>query len=188
MGHMPRTPDYIELPTTRDRITRAIDDELRAHLNERIAELTAAGLANEDARAQALREFGDLDAAKRDLRRIDELAAGTTRFLNAADDLATDIWRTVRSLVRRPGFAAVAILTLALGIGANAVMSASWIACCSAHHPISVRLTRSSASDSTRHSATVVASSGSAARSPRFNCSPRTRGSSRTSPRTRTAR
>ena len=122
IGRKPRSADYIELPPTRQRIERAIDDELRAHIDERVAELTAAGVAPGDARAQALREFGDLEAARQELRRIDELAATTSSVYESLRDLGVDLWRTGRSLLRRPGFAAVSILTLALGLGANAVM------------------------------------------------------------------
>ena len=46
IGRKPRSADYIELPPTRQRIEHAIDDELLAHIDERVAELTAAGPAS----------------------------------------------------------------------------------------------------------------------------------------------
>ena len=136
MGHMPRTPDYIQLPTTRDRITRAIDDELRAH--SRCTDRRADGGGPREygyAREQALREFGDLDAAKRDLRRIDELAAGTTRFSDAADDLAAYIGapdgRSLGGQASRPSRSSHS----RSGSAPTPSCSASWIACCPSPPP-----------------------------------------------------
>jgi predicted permease len=112
----------VELPPRADRIARAIDDELRSHLEERVSELVANGTRKETAWAQALGEFGDVESARRDLRRIDERSARRTNASEMALELGSDLWRTVRSLIRRPAFSATAIVTLALGIGANAVM------------------------------------------------------------------
>ena len=120
--HRKKLSSLIELPSRSDRIDRAIDDELRAHLDERIAELTANGVSGEAARAQALYEFGDVDSARRDLRRIDERSARRIDLSEWIVDLGSDVWRTVRSLARRPAFTLTATMTLALGIGVNAVM------------------------------------------------------------------
>jgi hypothetical protein len=114
--------DDVELPQTRQRIGRAVDDELQAHLDERIAELVRAGMGAEAAAEQAHREFGDVNEARAELREIDEEAARVASLVELARDVGTDVRRAVRGLARRPLFALTVIGTLSLGIGANAVM------------------------------------------------------------------
>ena len=55
----------LDLPPTAGRIAAAVDEELRFHLDERARELEAGGQAPAAARAQALREFGDVESAAR---------------------------------------------------------------------------------------------------------------------------
>jgi predicted permease len=119
----PNQPAF-ELPPNRSRIGRAVDDELAFHIGERARELVASGIDARQAHAQAAAEFGDLEAARADLRRIDELAARRSWAVEALADLWTDARRTARSLIRRPAYALVATITLALGIGANSAMFA----------------------------------------------------------------
>jgi predicted permease len=116
--------DAFELPPNKSRIGRAIDDELAFHIEERIRELTASGSDLAEARARALSEFGDVESARHELQRIDELAAKRTWLTESVADLWTDLRRTARALARRPGYAAIATVTLALGIGANSAMFA----------------------------------------------------------------
>lgn len=98
------------------RAERELDAELRDHFERLVSEYRAGGLSEPDARRRARLEFGGLDQAKeqcRDVRR--------TRWLA---DLAQDARYGARGLQRHPGFAFVAIFTLALGIGASiAVLS-----------------------------------------------------------------
>jgi hypothetical protein len=95
----------------RRRAAAQLDDEMRFHLERQIAENKAAGMSPEDARLAALRTFGN-PALLRDQAR----ASWNWNWL---ESLLRDVRYSVRTLVRTPGFAAIAILVMALGIGAN---------------------------------------------------------------------
>jgi putative ABC transport system permease protein len=99
-----------------------VDDELRFHLEERIAAYVAAGMSPDDARAKALARFGDVAGVR------DKCATLLTEDRRAEarrdwfGDLRQDVRFAIRSAVRAPVFTFAAIVTLALGIGANAAV------------------------------------------------------------------
>src|SRR5271170_4233191 len=93
------------------RLDADLDEELRAHIDLAVAENLKRGLTREEARRAAMREFGGVTQVAETYR--------VQRGIPFLEQLNRDVLFGIRQLRKSPGFALTAILTLALGLGAN---------------------------------------------------------------------
>jgi len=110
------------LPHSRERLLRDMDDEVRAHLEMRIDELRTLGMNAADAEAEALRRFGDSDEYHTYATRRAERHARWRGIAEWLDEWTQDLRFAGRQFRRNGRFTALAVLTLALGIGANSAI------------------------------------------------------------------
>lgn len=96
-----------------------VEEELRGHLQRQIDELVRRGVAPDEARREAIRRFGDLEATRRYCRRQDEAREQDTQRTLFLQDFVQDLRIGLRTLWRSPALTLTIVATVGVGLGAT---------------------------------------------------------------------
>lgn len=105
---------WIRQVFSRRRMYGELSEEIRAHLEEKVEELVEVGMARKEAEAAARREFGNVTLVEEEGREV-------WRWVTI-ENFLMDVRFGLRMLRRNPGFTVAGLLTIAIGIGANAAV------------------------------------------------------------------
>jgi len=115
------------IPFQQQRIEEDVDDELTFHIELRVERLMERGMPEEDARREALRQFGAVDVIKESCVTLDNERVRAMNRASFFTNLRQDVTYAIRTLSKNKAFALIVGLTMMLGIGANvAVFSVAY--------------------------------------------------------------